>query len=200
MKRILAIALSATLFIACGSDDDDEGNDAPTLTTAAEINAYLAGKTWVMTGADIPGFPLGINENMNAGAATQCINRTTIQSSSPWTVTTQLGTLSGAPNPLDVGTCDNATAAGSPLTFTTQSVLIENVEGNADCFDVFINYGSFQQEGRADISDDGRTMRLEIFFAGQATGADCASGNVGSGGILRGGAAVTDAIQVYRLQ
>jgi len=64
-----------------------------------------------------------------------------------------------------------------------------------------VNYGTFQQEGRAKFSADGLTMTLEIFFAGQTTGADCASGDVGSGGIVRNGAAFTgNALQVYRLQ
>ena len=200
MKRTLMTAALAALLAACGGDDD-EGTQPPTLTSAAEINAYLAGKSWLMTGADIPTHPLGLDENQNWGSATQCINETAIATNADWVVNTKLGTLSGTTNPGDIGTCNNATAAGSPLTFTTTAVLVENVEGNGACFDLFVNYGSFQQEGRAMFNADGTVMTLEIFFAGGATGADCASGDVGSGGILKGGVAFTgNALQVYRLQ
>jgi hypothetical protein len=200
MKRFLATSLAAALLAACGGNDD-EAPTPPSLGTAAEINTYLAGKSWKMTGADIPSHPNGYDENQNLGAATQCYNETVIATDANWIVTSKLGTLTGAPNPGDIGTCDNATAAGSPLTFTSTAILVENVEGNGACFDITATYTGFAQEGRGKFSADGRTMTLELFFATQAVGADCASGDVGSGGITLNAAAFTgNAQQVYRLQ
>jgi hypothetical protein len=200
MKRLLTTALAATLLAACGSDND-EGTKAPSLTTPAQINTYLAGKSWKMTGADIPSHPNGYNENQNFGAATQCYNETVIDTNANWTVTSKLGTLNGAPNPGDIGVCDNATVNGSPLTFNSTAILIENVEGNGACFDVTATYTGFAQAGRGMFSADGRTMTLELFFSGQATGANCAAGDVGSATVTLLGSAFTgDALQVYRLQ
>lgn len=200
MKRFLATALAATLLAACGGDDD-EGTKAPTLTTASEINAYLAGKSWKMTGADIPSHPNGFNENTNFGAATQCYNETVIATNSNWTVTSKLGTLNGAPTVGSTGTCDNATVAGSPLTFSSTAILIENVTGNGECFDVTATYAGFAQQGRAKFSADGKTLTMELFFAGQATGHRCASGAVGAATVTLNAAAFTgNAQQVYRLQ
>ncbi len=202
MKRMLALALSASLLAACGSDDDDGGgNPAPTLNTPAAINAYLAGKSWKMAGADIPTHPNGFNENVNFGAATQCYNETVIATDANWTVTSKLGTLTGAPTVGSTGTCDNATAVGNPLVFTSTAILVENVQGNGECFDVTATYAGFGQQGRGKFSADGTTMTLELFFAGQATGHRCANGAVGAASVTPNGSAFTgNALQVYRRQ
>jgi hypothetical protein len=201
-KTITSAALAALLLAACGSDDDDDGTPAPTLDTAAAIDTYLAGKTWVMTGADIPTHPNGLNEDQNWGAATQCYNRVTLaMAAGEWTVTSALGTLTGAPNQLDVGDCNRGVVLTTLPPFISQTVLVENVEGNGACFDLVVDYGAFAQEGRAKFSADGRTLTLELFFEDAAVGANCAAGDVGSGGITLGGVAFAgNAQQVYRLQ
>jgi len=200
MKRILATALAATLLAACGGDDDS-GPTAPTLDTAAAINTYLGGKTWKMSGNDIPTHPNGFNENTNFGASTQCYNETVIQTNANWIVTSKLGTLSGAPTVGSTGTCDNSTALGSPLTFTSTAILVENVTGNGECFDVTATYTGFSQQGRAKFSADGKTLTMELFFGGQATGHRCANGAVGAATVTLNGSAFTgNAQQVYRLQ
>jgi hypothetical protein len=170
--------------------------------TAAAITTWLEGKTLVMTGADIPSHPNGYTEKMNLAASTQCYNKTTIAvASNNFNVTSLLGTLNGAPNKFDVGTCDRATVFGSPLTFTSTAVLVENVQGNATCFDVTATYAAFKQEGRASISADGKTVIMELYFGGQATGHRCADGAVGAATVkLNGAAFAGNAQQTYRVQ
>ncbi|MFO0585020.1 MAG: hypothetical protein U0229_22315 [Anaeromyxobacter sp.] len=202
MKRILATALAATLLAACGSSNDSTDN-TPKLGTAAEINTYLAGKSWKMAGADIPAFPNGFNANTNYGAATQCYNETVIATNANWAVTTKLGTLTGAPTVGSTGTCDKSTPAGSPLSFTSTAILIENVGGNGDCFDVTATYATFAQAGRGKFSADGKTMTLELYFSTQATKNRCADGAVGSATVTLNGVTNYDgskSLQVYRLQ
>jgi hypothetical protein len=170
--------------------------------TASAITTWLEGKTMVMTGADIPTHPNGYTEKMNLGASTQCYNKTTIAvAAGNFNVTSLLGTLNGAPNKYDVGTCDRSTVAGSPLTFASTAVLVENVQGNATCFDVTATYAGFKQEGRGSISADGKTVIMELFFGGQATHHRCADGAVGATGVVLNGAAFTgNAQQTYRVQ
>lgn len=200
MKKILFAAIAAVSVSACGSDSTTV--DPPTLTTASAINTYLDGKTWVMTGANIPSHPNGYNQNVNFGSATQCYNKTTIAiSSGVWNVTSLLGTLQNAPSAGNVGTCDNATVVGNPAAFSSTNVLVENVQGNATCFDITVTYTGFGQEGRASFSEDGKTLKMELFFAGQATGHRCANGAVGAATVTLGGGAFTgNAVQTYALQ
>jgi hypothetical protein len=198
-KKLLSAALVGLLSLAGCGDDDDNGGGGPDLTTPAGINAYLNGKTLLMTGANIPSHPNGLNEDVNFGAATQCYVSTQIQTGTNWVVTSQLATLEGAPNTFDVGTCNHAVPFGTPLTFTSTNVLIENVEGNGDCFDVTATYPGFAQEGRAAFNAGATELRMELFFAG-ATGHRCADGDVGGGNAitLSTGAAFTgDAVQTY---
>ncbi len=198
MKNLTAV-LVALSFAACGGS----GTSAPTLNTAAAINAYLDGKTLVMTGADIPPYPNGFNENTNYGSATQCYNKSTISIlSGVWTVTSILGTLNGAASTGATGTCDTSTplAGASPLTFTSTGIAISNVVGNATCFDIAATYSGFAQEGRGAISADGKTVTLELYFSGQVSGDHCANGAIGSGVTLNGSAFTMNAEQVYVVQ
>jgi hypothetical protein len=193
MKRLLAIALSATLLAACGGDDDDGGPTAPTLDSANAINAYLAGKSWLMTGADIPSHPNGFDEDVNYGPYTQCYMETVIQTATNWVVNSKLGTLGGSG-------CDHATQNGT-ASFTSNTVLVENVQGNGECFDITVTYTGFGQEGRGKFDAAGTTMTLELFFTGQATGHRCADGAVGAATVTLNAAAFTgNAQQIYRLQ
>jgi hypothetical protein len=201
MKSAKLLALAAcTLAAACGGTDG--GTTTLTLTSATAISTFLEGKTMVMTGADIPTSPNGFSENVNYGASTQCYNKTSIQvASGVWNVTTLLGTLNGAPTALSVGTCDRTTVKGSALTFSSTAVQIANVSGNATCFDVTVTYAGFTQEGRGDISADGKTVQMELYFGGKATGHRCADGAVGASTVKLGGVAFSgNAVQTYRIQ
>jgi hypothetical protein len=200
MKKLIASTVAALALAACGSSDPAV-TPPPTLTSAAAIATYLDGKTMLMTGADIPTHPNGYSQDMNFGASTQCYKSTSIAiAAGTWSVTSQLGTLNGAPNVGNTGTCDRTTPLGTPLNFSSSTVLIENVAGNATCFDITVTYTGFSQEGRAAFSADGKTLRMELFFGGRATGHRCASGAVGASTVILSTVAFTgNAVQTYRL-
>lgn len=200
MNRKIPLAAALVLLAACSGSSDS--TPPPALDTPAAINTYLDGKTWVMQGADIPPYPNGYSENVNYGAATQCYDKVLIGiAAGTWSVTSTLGTLTGAPTVGSTGTCDNATPSTTLAPYASTTVLVENVHGNGDCFDLTVTYTGFAQSGRGKFSPDGKTMTLELFFAGQATGATCAAGAVGSATVTLNGAAFTgNALQVYRLQ
>lgn len=177
------------------------GAGAPDLTTPAQIEAFLDGKTLTMTGNDIPSHPNGYDENINFADATQCYASTVLElNGTTFSVTSDLGTLENAPNTGDVGNCDNGTVSNT-LAFTSLSHSFENVQGNAECFDFNISYqGGFSQEGRGSISADGGTVSLELFVKDQAVNMRCADGAVGSGGVTLNASPFTgDAVQVYRV-
>ena len=67
-----------------------------------------------------------------------------------------------------------------PRRATSKAALIENVKADASCFDVSFDYGTFKQPGRGNVSADGKTLTLELYCETQASGANCASGAVGS--------------------
>lgn len=178
------------------------GGTALDLSTPTKILAYLEGTTMVMTGTDIPTDPNGFNENLNFGANTQCYNKVTIATlASNFQVTSDLGQFNAAADGGVVGMCDRTIKANT-VSFTSNTVLVENVQGNADCFDITVTYTGFSQAGRGKISADGKTVTLELFFA--ATGNRCADGAVGSTGVMlatSGGpvAFTGNAQQVYRI-
>jgi len=216
MVGFLALGVSA-----CGGDDTNNNNNNNTNTnnnntnnnnnnntgcdydTVAKVQAFLEGKTLVMNGENIPSHPNGFDRNINFGAATQCIYETKIEVvNNNFQVTTGFGTLSGAPNQGDVGTCDvNTKAAVADFQATSTGVLVENTAADCSCFDVTVTYAGFTQEGRAMISADGTEVDMELFFSGQATGHRCADGAVGAATATLNGAAFTgDAVQVYDVQ
>ena len=202
MTALMAASLAAfpvALATGCGDDStEDTGVDEP---NEPAPDAFLDGKTLVMEGADIPTHPNGFDENLNLGQATQCYHRTEIAiMAGTWSVTTDLGELRDAPMQGDVGTCDRA-VRGTQLVFDSTTVLIGNVQGNGDCFDVTVTYPNFVQDGRASIDRDANTVAMELFFESQAIGQRCGDGGVGSGGItLSGEGFVGDAVQIYRIQ
>lgn len=204
-KTLLGAALVGTLALAgCGSSDDDSSN-APTLNTPTAINAYLEGKTWLMAGDDLPAMPNGFSEDV--AAFNQCYNQVQIQvAAATWNVHSVMGTIDATPN------CTHQ-ANGTVLDFASENARLGadatvggaagKIVGNGECFDISVNYGSFTQEGRGSFSADGKTLSLELYFAGQATGATCTDGAVGSGIKKFLGTDVTtqpDSVQVYRLQ
>jgi hypothetical protein len=197
MKKL--IGFFAITLAACGGSSTPT---APTLTTSTQINAFLDGKTMVMTGSDIPQYPNGFNENVNYATYTQCYNKTTIQiESGVWNVTSILGTLVANADGGADGTCENNTPSGSPQMFSSTGVAISNVVGNATCFDLSVTYNGFAQEGRGAISADGKTVTLELYFSGQVTGDHCATGALGTDVTLNGATFNgAQAEQVYVIQ
>ena len=185
-----------------GSPADGGGTDAgppgPRFTTREEILAHLEGKTLLMTGANIPSHPHGFNEDVNYGSSTQCYQSVTKQvSGGTFQETAVMGTLRDASSAGSRGECDHDTAS-STLSFTTTSVLIENVQADGSCFDASFIYPGFQTQGRGSVSQDGLTLRLEVFFAGQATRHRCADGAPGARTVTLNGQPFTgDAVQVY---
>lgn len=172
------------------------------LDNGARIDAFLEGKTLTMTGADIPTEPNGIDENRNAGQATQCINRTEMRvSSGAFSVSTTLAVLDDAPELGTVGTCNREAPAGNALSFASTHHLVENVQGNAECFDFTITYPGFAQEGRGKIEPDGSVIYLELFFKDTAVGHRCGDGAIGELNTvtLNGAAFSGNAVQVYRV-
>jgi hypothetical protein len=169
--------------------------------TKAAIETFLDGKTLTMTGTDIPPYPLGYDENTNFGAATQCYNKTEIKVTTgpKFSVTSDLGTLNGAPNTGDTGTCDRTTISNN-LTFDSTTVAIDNVATDGSCFDVTVTYTGFKQEGRAVVAADGKTVKMELYFEGQATKHRCADGVPGAAGVTVNTVALAgDSVQVYQV-
>ena len=203
MKKTLmsAVMVCALGLVGCGDGEVVTPPPEKKYDTPAKLLAQLEGKTMVMTGANIPAFPNGFDEDVNYGSATQCYQSTTMKvAGGTFNVTTVPGTLRDAPNIGNKGTCDH-NAAGATLQFSTTNVLIENVQGDGECFDVTFTYTGFAQEGRGKISADGKTLTLELFFKDKAVNHRCANGAVGAAGVKVNGADFTgDAKQVYIIQ
>ena len=200
-KLLSAVVLCALGFAGCGDDTDDQPKPpvVPKFDTESNIRTWLEGKKLLMDGANIPSHPNGYDEDINYGSASQCYVKVEMAvANNNFQVTSTLGTIKNAPAVGNKGECDHATPAGNPLNFTSTTSLIENVKADASCFDISITYTGFKQVGRGSLSADGKTLTLELFFEGQAVGATCAAGAVGSGNIsLRGAPFTGDARQVY---
>jgi hypothetical protein len=208
MKKLMTAATLA-LFAACGSTTNT--TDAGlAYDNSAKILDYLEGKTMTMQGDDIPTYPNGFNENVNFGASTQCYHSTKITTTGAnFAVSTVLGQLNsldgGAVGVGSVGKCDR-TAVGNTVAFTSNTLVVDKVQGNAECFDILASYTGFAQEGRGKISADGKTVTLELFFKDRTIGHSCADGAVGSSTVkfasTDGGATPAftgNALQVYRI-
>ncbi len=207
-KQLWSTLMLCTLgLMGCGIEDPPATNPpvdtGPKYNTAAKLNAALVGKTLVMTGADVPSHPNGYDEDVNYGQATQCYKSVTmkVEGEQLYKVTSALGTLRDAPKVLDRGTCDHDAVSGQ-LEFTSTTVLLENVKDDGTCFDVTYTFpGGVVQEGRGVLSQDGKTLKLELFFTTQATGHRCASGAPGASGVtLQGKPFTGNAVQTYTLQ
>jgi hypothetical protein len=209
-KQLLsAVMLCALGFAGCGEGEtiDSTGNDNPNtpaakkFDTSAKILAHLEGKTMVMQGPDIPSHPNGFDEDVNFGSASQCYKSVAMAvASGTFNVTSTLGTLRDAPTIGAKGSCDHTTVAGT-LQFSSTNTLIENIQGDGECFDVTFTYTGFQQEGRGKISADGKTLMLELYFKDKAVNIRCANGAVGATGVKVNGADHTgDSRQIYTIQ
>lgn len=200
-KLLSAVVLCALGFAGCGGDDDDTNKPPPVpkFDTAENIRNHLEGKKLLMEGANIPSHPNGLNEDQDNGGLTQCYQKVEMTvANSNFRVASTLGTLRDVNQTTKMGTCDHATANGAPLEFTSNTVLIDKVKADATCFDILISYTGFKQQGRGNLSADGKTLTLELFFEGAAVGASCEAGAVGSPTITIGNASFTgNAKQVY---
>jgi len=203
-KLLSAVVLGALGFAGCGGDDvAPPAPVVPKFDTESNIRTHLEGKKLLMEGANIPSHPNGYDEDVNYGPGSQCYQKVEMNiANNNFQVISTLGTIRNAPNVGNTGECDHATANGNPLNFTSTVSLIENVKADASCFDISITFpGGLKQVGRGNLSADGKTLALELFFEGQAVGATCAAGAVGSGNITLKGAAFTgNAKQVYVVQ
>ncbi|HZI14506.1 MAG TPA: hypothetical protein VE153_29330 [Myxococcus sp.] len=182
MKKLLsAVMLCALGVVGCGEDPVTPPVDnTPKLNTQQGILDYLDGKSLTMTGANIPSHPNGLNEDTNYGQASQCYKSVTMTvSGGTFSVNSVPGTIEGAANVGQTGTC-NHDLARSALNFNSTAVLMENIAADGSCFDVTFTYPGFKQVGRGGFSADAKTLRLELFFENAATGAKCANGAVGS--------------------
>jgi hypothetical protein len=197
-KLLAAVVLCSLGFVGCGGDTETPTPTVPKFDTVENIKTHLDGKKLLMEGASIPTHPNGFDEDVNYGASTQCYQTVQITSSGDkFFVHSTLATLKDAPKTLDHGTCDHATVSGTQ-DFESTSILIENPKADASCFDITVSYNGFSQVGRAKLSEDGKTLTMELFFGGQATGNTCASGAVGSSTVTLNKAPFTgNAQQVY---
>lgn len=196
-KQLLSAVMVCTLgLVGCGDPVTPTPVDPNT-----QVGTKLEGKTLVMEGANIPSHPNGFNEDMNLEGSTQCYSKTTMQvGNNTYTVTSVLGTLRDAPQKFNIGTCDHE-AAGATAQFTSTAVLIENAKADLSCFDATFTYNGFGQEGRGSLSADGRTLKLELFFTGQAIGHRCADGEVGAPTVTLNKTAFTgNAVQTFVVQ
>ncbi len=201
-KQLLsAVMLCALGVVGCG---DDEKQPVPTpVDPNQKATNQMEGKTFVMEGDNIPGHPNGYSENMNLEGFTQCYNKVTLSvASGNFTVVSTLGTLRDAPTRGSVGTCDNAVKTVELAALTTLTYRIENAKEDLSCFDVTFNYpGGFTQEGRASLSADGKTLKMELFVSQQAVGHRCADGAVGASTVTFLGKPFTgNAVQTYVAQ
>ncbi|MCY1073121.1 hypothetical protein [Archangium lansingense] len=201
-KQLLSAVMLCTLGVAgCDPEPTGPGPDTgPKYNTADKISTYLEGKTLVMEGANIPSHPNGFSEDINYGAATQCYVKVTMSvAGGNYRVQSDMGTLRST-STAGVQECDHAAKSGA-TDFTSTGVLIENVAEDGSCFDVTYTYPSFKQVGRGQVSQDGKTLKVELFFENQATGARCSNGGVGATGVTLNGAAFTgNAVQTYAIQ
>ena len=200
---MLCAMVAGLAAIGCGSDPGDQNQTGSTVTidNQSKVEGLLDGHGMVMEGDDIPSHPNGYSQDVNFAQATQCYNRVDMTlGGSIFNVDSKLGLLQNAPNKGDVGQCDRTTVT-TEQAFKTTTYVMENFQGDAECFDITLTYTGFGQEGRGSLTDGRSVMKLELFFKDQATGHRCADGGVGSGTItLNGNAFTGNAVQTYRIQ
>lgn len=202
-KQLLsAVMLCAVGLAGCG-DDPVDPPATPKLDSQANILAFLDGKSMVMEGANIPSHPNGYNEDIDYGAATQCYRKVTMSvASGNFKVDSDLGTIENSPGVGQPGGTCNHSLKRTDLSFTSNTVLIENVAADGSCFDVTFSFpGGLVQVGRGGFTADQKQLKLELFFQNQATGNRCANGAVGSSGVtLNNNAFTGNAVQTYVIQ
>jgi hypothetical protein len=197
---VLAAALGCAACSGGGARDAGAGLD---LSSASQILGQLAGNTWVMAGADLPPYPNGVNQDLDLGANSECFVSSTLTLDGGVLVNQlELGLVAPVPD-AGITRCDHTTSTGT-MTLTSSSLRLDNVAADGTCFDLTIGYGRFGEEGRGQMSPDGQTVTLELYFSGWATRDRCQDGPVGDGGVqlIIAGKLVPvlgDARQVYRV-
>ncbi|MFY2558918.1 hypothetical protein ACN469_14915 [Corallococcus terminator] len=196
-KLLSAVMVCALGLVGCGDDDDKAPPiEAPKLNSSANILAFLEGKTLLMSGDNIPSHPNGLNEDVDYGAASQCYQSVTMS------VAGGNFKVDSIPGTIADGAC-NHNAPKNPLSFTSTTVLIENVASDGSCFDVTFTFpGGLVQEGRGGFTTDQKTLKLELFFKNQSTGSRCANGAVGTASTvtLNGQPFAGNAVQTYAVR
>ncbi|MCP3099202.1 hypothetical protein LZ198_10005 [Myxococcus sp. K15C18031901] len=194
-KLMSAVMLCALSLVGCG-DDNDPVVEKPKLDSSANILAFLEGKTLTMEGANIPSHPNGFSEDTDYGASSQCYQKVTMS------VAGGNFKVDSIPGTIQEGAC-NHELAKNPLSFTSTTVLIENVATDGSCFDVTFTFpGGLVQEGRGGFATDQKTLKLELFFKNQSTGSRCAAGAVGAAGTVTLNASpfTGNAVQTYAIK
>ncbi len=191
-KLLSAVMVCALGMVGCGEEEPITPS-GPKLDSQANILAFLDGKSIVMEGSNIPSHPNGFSEDVDYGPASQCYQKVTILTGGNTVkVDSVLGTIQN-------GQCNHDLKKGD-LSFTSTAVAIENVATDGSCFDVTFTFpGGVVQEGRGSFAQDRKTLRLELFIKGQATGIRCADGAVGSTGTVKTGNTTFtgNAVQTY---
>jgi hypothetical protein len=202
-KQLLSAVMLCTLgVVGCGEDTTGPTTDTgPKYNTADKVRTYLEGKTMVMEGNNIPTDPNGINENVLADPITQCYNKVTMRmAAGQLTVSSVRAVVENPQGQFNIGDC-NRDNVRDTVEFTSTNVNIENARPDGTCFDITATYVGFAQEGRAKIAQDGKTMELELYFQGFATGHRCADGDVGAKTVKQRGVAFAgNAVQTYVIQ
>lgn len=193
-KLLSAVMLCALGVVGCG-EEEPVTPSGPKLDSQSNILVFLDGKTITMEGANIPSHPNGYNEDVDFGPATQCYQKVTILTGGGnMKVDSVLGTVQN-------GQCNREVKRGD-TTFTSTAIAIENVAADGSCFDVTLSFpGGLVQEGRAGFSQDRKTLKMELFFKGQASGHRCAGGAVGAANTvtLNNAAFTGNAVQTYAI-
>lgn len=187
---LLVVWLSCNLF--GGKDDNKDQQAAAALLLGSAnvvpatgpgcdrtkeecVKSLIGNKKWIMKGSQqVPRNPLGWTVALQDSSATFCINKTVVDinsSATSLTTTTTTGTVSPCNK-------DQANNQGTP--FTANSVTIKPV--SSECFDITLDYGTFQQKGRGNINSDGTLLKLELYNVNSTTtpaGMNCSDGAVG---------------------
>ncbi|AKF79126.1 hypothetical protein SAMN05443572_10179 [Myxococcus fulvus] len=197
-KLLSAVMVCALGFVGCGDDDDNEQPtpQTPSLNSSANILAFLEGKSMIMEGNNIPSHPNGFSEDVDYGASSQCYQSVTMS------VAGGNFKVDSIPGTITNNVCDH-NAPKNPLSFTSNTVLIENVAADGSCFDVTFSFpGGLVQEGRGGFTADQKTLKLELYFKNQATGIRCANGAVGTSSsvTLNGQPFTGNAVQTYSIR
>jgi len=197
----------APVDVDSGAQDAADGSasvDAATVAfdSVSAITRYLNGKHWLMAGNDIPADPIGYSQDGRYTNLNLCFHEIQLQTDFPgnWTADYVYAVLTAASADGSAGSCENEVPNGSSLVGTSPAPVISNVQGNGTCFDLNLGLSSGTQ-GRASLSPDGTVLSSEDYLNGQATGATCADGPVGSNTVTLNGKPFSgNAVQVYRLQ
>jgi len=152
------------------------------------LQSLINGFTWLMKGSEqIPPNILGLSESIfNTSslcyAETRFIARKAQGTDAVFSVENKMGTPNAGPN----NTCGHDSPVGD-FTAPTVSTNVSITPVSKTCFDINISYNLVRQEGRGNISDDGKTLKLELYNGGLSPSLHrCANGEVGNTSAIPG--------------